>query len=91
MAKETDAAGPAWPAAMPGKTKIPAPIIVPTPMARPPVRPSVRSSSTPVDSSTVASSSTVGVGGSGRSPSLLTPPTSGVSVAMSPGGTPALI
>src|SRR6056297_3065708 len=54
MTKESAAAGPACPAARPGKTKIPAPTIVPTPMAMPPPRPMVRSSSTP-PSWTVAS------------------------------------
>jgi hypothetical protein len=55
MPNDAAAAGPARPAARPGKTKIPAPIIVPTPMATPPDRPMVRSSSEPASVVVVSS------------------------------------
>jgi len=45
IANETAAAGPACPAAKPGKTNIPAPIMVPVPIVTAPTKPIVRSSS----------------------------------------------
>ncbi len=71
MANESVAASPAFAAASPGNTKIPAPIIVPIPIANPPTSPIVRSSST--SSWTVVSSVTAFGSVAGASPATFRP------------------